>query len=137
MQFQFLNIFAYKLFRSLNFSDFDYFLCEYCNPLWKKSPLFPSKPPLNDEVLSSLPFWKIWLGAQREGWTLRYLGNTMPLSIYKKATLHVSVYQEAYCISLFWFILYFVHLLLLSLLSCSLFKVILILALDMNMLKIH
>ena len=137
MQFQFLNIFAYTLFRSLNFSDFDYFLCEYCNPLWKKSPLFPSNPPLKAEVLWSPLFLKIWLGAQREGWTLWYLGNHMPLSIYKKATLHVSVYQEAYCINLFWLILYFVHLLFLSLLSYSLFKVILILALDMNMLKIH
>ena len=38
-------IFAYKLFLSLNISDFDLFLCENCNPPLKKvTPLFPSKP---------------------------------------------------------------------------------------------
>ena len=63
-QFEFLvmtekNIFAYKLFLSLNISDFN-FLCENCNSSWKKSPpLFPSYPPLKVEVLSSPPsFWK-------------------------------------------------------------------------------
>ena len=38
------NIFAYKLFLSLNVSDFNLFLCENCNP------------PLKVEVLSRPPF---------------------------------------------------------------------------------
>ena len=41
------NIFAYKLFLSLNISDFNLFLCENCNPFpWKKSPTpsFPATP---------------------------------------------------------------------------------------------
>ena len=38
------NIFACKLFLSLNISDFN-FLCENCNNLWKKSPpSFPANP---------------------------------------------------------------------------------------------
>ena len=49
------NIFAHKLFLPLNISDFDLFLCENCNPLNKGTPLFPSKPPLKVEVLSSPP----------------------------------------------------------------------------------
>ena len=68
-QFEFLvmtekNIFAYKLFLTLNISDFDLFLCENCNPLKKSHPLFPSNPLLKVEVLSSLPFLKIWLEVQ-------------------------------------------------------------------------
>ena len=59
------NIFAYKLFLSINISDFNLFLCENCNPPRKIHPLFPSNPPLKVEVLSSLPhFLKIWLEAQ-------------------------------------------------------------------------
>ena len=46
-QFEFLvmtekNIFAYKLFLSLNISDFNLFLCENCNPLKKVTPSFPA-----------------------------------------------------------------------------------------------
>ena len=69
-QFEFLvvtekNIFAYKLFLSLDISDFNLSFCDNCNPLWKKSPpLFPSKPRLKVEVLSSPHFLKIWLEAQ-------------------------------------------------------------------------
>ena len=68
-QFEFLvmtekNIFAYKLFFSLNISDFNLFLCENCIPL-KKSPSLSQQPPLKVEVLSSPPpFLKIWLEAQ-------------------------------------------------------------------------
>ena len=48
-QFEFLvmtekNIFAYKLFLSLNISDFNLFLCENCNPPEKVTTLFPSNP---------------------------------------------------------------------------------------------
>ena len=68
-QFKFLvmtekNIFAYKVFLSLNISDFNLFLCENCNPPEKSHPLFPSNPPLKVEVLPSPPFLKIWLEAQ-------------------------------------------------------------------------
>ena len=39
-----------------------YFLCKNCTPTpWKKSPLFPSNPPLEIEVLSSTTFLKIWV----------------------------------------------------------------------------
>ena len=60
------NIFAYKLFLSLNISDFNLFLEKNCNPppLKKVTPLFPSKPPLKVEVLSSPPIFKIWLEAE-------------------------------------------------------------------------
>ena len=56
------DIFAYKLFLSLNISDFNLFLCENCTPPppEKSHPLFPSNPPLKVEVLSSTPpFLKI------------------------------------------------------------------------------
>ena len=49
-QFEFLvmtkkNIFAYKLFLSLNISDFNLFLCQNCNPrLIKVTPSFPTTP---------------------------------------------------------------------------------------------
>ena len=49
-QFEFLvmtekNIFAYKLFLSLNISDFHLFLCENCNsPLKKVTPSFSATP---------------------------------------------------------------------------------------------
>ena len=49
-QFEFLvmtekSIFAYKLFLSLNISDFSLFSCENWNPPWKKSPpSFPATP---------------------------------------------------------------------------------------------
>ena len=48
-QFKFLvmtekDIFAYKLFLSLNISDINLFLCDNCNPPEKSHPLFPSNP---------------------------------------------------------------------------------------------
>ena len=59
------NIFVYKLFLSLNISDFNLLLCENCNlPLKKVTPLFPSNSLLKVEVLSSPTFLKIWLEAQ-------------------------------------------------------------------------
>ena len=68
-QFEFLvmtekNIFAYKLFLSLNISDFNLFLCENCNPPEKSHSLSLRNPPLKVEVLSSHPFLKIWLMVQ-------------------------------------------------------------------------
>ena len=67
-QFEFLvmiekNIFAYKLFLSLNISDFNLFF------LWKLQPppppLFPSNPPPKVEIQSSRShFLKIWLEVQ-------------------------------------------------------------------------
>ena len=49
-QFEFLvitgkNIFVYKLFLSLNISDFSLFFCKNCNPLKKITPSFPATPP--------------------------------------------------------------------------------------------
>ena len=40
----------------------DFFCVKIATPLWKKSPIFPSNPPLKVEVLSSRPsFWKfVW-----------------------------------------------------------------------------
>ena len=57
------NIFAYKLFLSLNISDFN-LLCDNCTPSRKKSPPLSQQPPLKVEVLSSPPFLKIWLEVQ-------------------------------------------------------------------------
>ena len=59
------NIFAYKLFLSLNISDFNIFLCENWSPRLKSHPLFPSNLSPKFEVLSSTPFLKILLEAQR------------------------------------------------------------------------
>ena len=65
------NIFAHKIFLSLNISDFNLFLYENCNPptsppcLKKVTPLFSSNLRLKVEVLSSPSpfFWKFgwWL----------------------------------------------------------------------------
>ena len=52
------NIFAYKLFLSLNISDLNLFF------MWKLHPIhFPSNSLLNVEVFSSPLFSKIWLEA--------------------------------------------------------------------------
>ena len=54
-------------FLSLNFSDFNFFLCKNCTPPLKKvTPSFPATPntPLKVEVLSRPPFLNIWLEAQ-------------------------------------------------------------------------
>ena len=84
------NIFTYKLFLSLNNSDFNLFFCENFNPppplpLKKVTPLFPSNPPVNEvEVLSiPPPFLKIWFEAQalllqKEGESGHY-GPLMPV----------------------------------------------------------
>ena len=75
-QFEFLvmtekNIFDYKLFFSLNISDFNFYVkIAPRPPLEKVIPLFPSNPLLKVEVLSNPPFLKIWLETQlpcREG----------------------------------------------------------------------
>ena len=60
------NIFAYKLFLSLNISDFNFFYVKVATHPEKSHPLFPGNPPLKIEVLSSPPppFSKIWLEAQ-------------------------------------------------------------------------
>ena len=57
-QFEFLvmtekHIFAYKLFFSLNISDFSLSFCKKCILLKKVTPLFSSNPPLKVEVLPS------------------------------------------------------------------------------------
>ena len=69
-QFEFLvmtekNISAYKLFWSLNISDFNSFLhVKIAIPPQKSHPLFPISPPLTVEVLPSPPtFLKISLKA--------------------------------------------------------------------------
>ena len=64
-QFEFLvmtekNIFAYKLFLSLNILDFNLFFNKHSNPLKKVTLLFCSNLTLKVEVLSSLSFFKIW-----------------------------------------------------------------------------
>ena len=58
------NIFAYKLFLSLNISYFNFLYVKIATPPEKSHPLFPSNPPLKAEVLSSPPFLKTWLEAQ-------------------------------------------------------------------------
>ena len=68
-QFEFLvmtekNIFAYKLFLSLNILDFNLFFNKHSNPLKKVTLLFCSNLTLKVEVLSSLSFFKIWLEVQ-------------------------------------------------------------------------
>ena len=48
------NILAYKLYLSLNISDFSLFFMWKLQPPEKSHTLFPSNPPLKAEVLSSL-----------------------------------------------------------------------------------
>ena len=70
------NIFANKLFLSLNISDINLFLCENGNASEKSHPLFPRNPPLKVEALSTPPppppppppFLKIWLEATMFKW---------------------------------------------------------------------
>ena len=50
------NIFVYRLFLSLNISDFSF---KNSNPLKKNTP-FRSNPPLKIEVLVNSHFLKIW-----------------------------------------------------------------------------
>ena len=57
------NIFVYKLFLSINISDLFVFRLHPL-PLEKGHPMFPNNPPLKTEILSSLPFLKIWWEAQ-------------------------------------------------------------------------
>ena len=52
------NIVDYKLFLSLNISDFRVFFYENCNLLKKITTFFPNNPPLKIEVLSNPLFWK-------------------------------------------------------------------------------
>ena len=49
------NIFVYKRFLSLNISDFSFFFVKTVTaPTHEKGhPIFPSKPPLKIEILSS------------------------------------------------------------------------------------
>ena len=90
-QFEFLVItqkivFAYKLFLSLNISDFN-LLCDHCTlPSEKVTPHFPSNPPLKVEVLSSPPFFKIWFRGstplpylQTETWVINRVITYSPL----------------------------------------------------------
>ena len=59
------NVFAYKLFFSLNISDFNYFYVKIAPPLLERViPFFPSNSPLKVEILSSPPFLKILLETQ-------------------------------------------------------------------------
>ena len=49
------NIFVYKLFLSLNVSNFSLFLCKNCNSPDKGHSLLSQEPPLKMEILSTLP----------------------------------------------------------------------------------
>ena len=89
-QFEFLkNIFAHKLFLSLNISDFNLFFMWKLQPPpspEKSHPLFPSKSPLKVAALSSPPFFKIWL----ESWP--------PLPLQKGGGgAHYGTYRMNYC----------------------------------------
>ena len=70
-QFEFLvmaekNIFAYKLFLSLNISDFNLlFFLKIANcPLKSHPPSFPARPSKNWGPVKPPPFLKIWLEVQ-------------------------------------------------------------------------
>ena len=54
------NIFGYKLFLSLNISDFNLFDVKIATPPEKSHPPLSQQPPLKVDVLSSTPFLKIW-----------------------------------------------------------------------------
>ena len=91
------KFFAYKLFLSLNISDFNLFLCENCNaPSPPATHLFPSNPPLKVEVLSSPPYWKF-------GWRLNPLqkGGGCPLwyspPLITAPTTHFSNFLFSIC----------------------------------------
>ena len=61
------NIFAYKLYLSLNISDFNLFFMWKLEPPWKKSPPLSQQPSSNSWGLVKPPppfFLKIWLEAQ-------------------------------------------------------------------------
>ena len=83
------NIFACKLFLSLNISDFNLFILVKIGPLppppplKKATPLFPSNPSLKVEVQSSQPFLKILLEVQ---------DSTHPTSSHRPAETGVVHY---------------------------------------------
>ena len=88
-QFEFLvmtekNIFAYKLFLSLNISDFNLFFMWQLQPPEKSYPLFPSNPLWKLRSCQVPPFWKFGgstpLPAERGGGahydiTVKLIGN--------------------------------------------------------------
>ena len=59
-------VFVYKLFLSLNISDFSlFFYVKTATSLKKIHPLFPSNPPPKIGILTCHPpFLKIWMEAQ-------------------------------------------------------------------------
>ena len=102
-QFEFLvmtekNIFAHKLFLSLNTSDFNLFLCENCNTPEKSHPppLFPRKPPLKVKVLSSPPLLENLVGGstplQKGGrCPLWFSVSIMGMFVYKEVTSNDTI----------------------------------------------
>ena len=60
------NIFAYRIFLSLNISDFNLFFMRTMPspPPWKKSSPLSQQSPSRSWIFVKLPFLKIWLEAQ-------------------------------------------------------------------------
>ena len=84
------NIFAYKLFLSLNISDFNL----QPSPLKKGTPSFPATPPLKVEVLSSPPPLKT-------GWRLNlpnpptpFLGSAHYVCFTLYSTVTIVEFQQ-------------------------------------------
>ena len=74
-------------------SDFNLFLCEKCNPTWKKSPPLSQQLPPKVEVLSSHPrpnFLKIWLEVQSPTPTPSIKGKEVGGAHYKNDLLFNS-----------------------------------------------
>ena len=103
-QFEFLvitkkNIFAYKLFLSLDISDFN-LLCDNCTPplpLKKLTPLILSNHPLKVEVLSNHPFFKFgWRLNALQGWGAHYvtLTETEKLRLESEISLLPTAHPE-------------------------------------------
>ena len=57
------NIFTYKLFLSLNISDFNLFFVKIATPLEKVTPSFPATPSKSWGPVKP-PFLNIWLEVQ-------------------------------------------------------------------------
>ena len=106
-QFEFLlmtkkNIFAFKLFLSLNIPDFNlFFMWKLQPPPEKSHPLFPSNPPSKSwGPVKPLPLLKIWLEAQPPpplqnrggGCTLWLMNNKLQNTYQKVKVLETSIW---------------------------------------------
>ena len=86
------NIFVYKLFLSLNISDFNF--CKIATPWKKLPPSFPATPLSKLRSYEAPPFWKLGRGFNPPktlvGGLIHYGSGVTPSKVYYSNTRHQS-----------------------------------------------